>query len=77
MKHQATSPGEASSTPPIPEPPKNGSVDSATLELLASWRLEDATQNPEDIRAAEQELAEFKRAMNENRTRAGEPPLYS
>ena len=76
MKNQTTSSSEASSTPPIPQPPPNGSIDSATLELLASWRLEDATQNPEDVRAAEQELAEFKRAMNENRTRAGEPLLY-
>ena len=54
----------------------NGSLDTATLELLASWRLQDATEDPEEIRAAEQELAEFKRAMNENRASAGEPLLY-
>ncbi len=43
-------------------------------ELLQSWIDEDATDDPDEIRVAEQELAEFKRAMNENR--AGERPLY-
>jgi hypothetical protein len=50
-------------------------IDHATLELLAAWRREDATQNPEELRAAEQELAEFKRTMNENRASSGQP-LY-
>jgi hypothetical protein len=54
----------------------NGAVDTATLELLQGWRLQDATDKPEEVRAAEQELTEFKRAMNENRTLAGEPPVY-
>jgi hypothetical protein len=57
-------------------PSGNSTIDIATLELLQSWRLQDATDNPEEIRTAEQELAEFKRAMNENRTLAGEPLLY-
>jgi hypothetical protein len=51
-------------------------IDTATLELLRAWRLEDATGNPEEIGTDEQELIEFKRAMNENRTLAGEPLLY-
>jgi hypothetical protein len=51
-------------------------VDRATLELLAAWRAEDATTDPEEIRAAADELAEFKRSMNESRVSAGEPPLY-
>jgi len=51
-------------------------IDTATLELLRAWRLEDATDNPEEIGTEEQELIEFKRAMNENRTLAGEPLLY-
>jgi hypothetical protein len=76
MKHRTTSPSEAGSTPTIAQPSTNGSIDRATLELLARWRREDATQNPEDVRAAEQELAEFKKAMNENRTRSGEPLFY-
>jgi hypothetical protein len=48
----------------------------ATLELLANWRVQDATTDPEQIRAAEQEVADFKKAMNENRTVAGEPVLF-
>jgi hypothetical protein len=53
-----------------------GSIDTASLKLLASWRLQDATDDPEEVRAAEQELAEFKKAMNDARAAAGEPPLY-
>jgi hypothetical protein len=51
-------------------------IDRATLELLATWRREDATENPAEVRAAEQDLAEFKKAMNENRAGSGEPLLY-
>jgi hypothetical protein len=58
--------------PPLSQP----TVDTATLELLASWRTQDATDDPVDLRAAEQELADFKRAMNEGRAAAGEPLLY-
>ena len=62
----------------VPTPPQTqgGSVDLATLELLASWRQQDATTDPEEVRAAERELAEFKKAMNENRALAGEPVLF-
>jgi hypothetical protein len=52
------------------------SVDTATLELLEAWRRQDATDDVEQLRAAERELTEFKKAMNESRTLAGEPPLY-
>jgi hypothetical protein len=62
--------------PPRPQVSGNGAIDTATLELLASWRMQDATADPEQIRAAEQELAEFKRALNESRTVAGEPVLF-
>jgi hypothetical protein len=58
-------------------PPPSGSIDTATLTLLAAWRQEDATTDPEQIRSAEQEVAEFKKAMNENRAVAGELALYS
>jgi hypothetical protein len=62
--------------PPLPQVSGNGAIDTATLELLASWRVQDATADPEQIRAAEQELAEFKKAMNESRTVAGELALF-
>jgi hypothetical protein len=57
-------------------PDPNPEIDHATLELLASWRREDATDDPAVIRAAEQSVAEFKKAMNDNRIEAGEPVLY-
>jgi hypothetical protein len=62
--------------PPGAHPSANGSIDTATLDLLETWRLQDATDDPEQLRAAEQELTEFKKAMNENRTLLGEPLLY-
>jgi len=72
VKHRTTS--EAACTSPTST---NGSIDTATLEILASWRLEDSKPTPEQIRAAEEELREFKRAMNENRTTVGQPILFS
>jgi hypothetical protein len=76
MKNQTTSPDEKSPAQPIVTASANGSIDSATLKLLASWRVEDAAKNPEEVLAAEKELAEFKKAMNENRAYSGEPILY-
>ncbi len=76
MEHQTTSRGETTRTGPLAPSSTNGSIDSATLELLARWRVEDATNNPEAIQAAEKEVAEFKAAMNDNRTRSGESLLF-
>jgi len=64
------------SRPPSPSRPTPEAINYATIQLLRSWRAQDATDDPEAIRAAEQELVEFKKAMNENRALAGEPPLY-
>jgi hypothetical protein len=52
-------------------------MDTATLDLLASWRLEDSNPTSDQIRDAEEQLREFKQAMNENRKSAGEAKLYS
>jgi hypothetical protein len=46
------------------------------LDLLAVWRQQDATSDPDQIRAAEEDLAEFKKGMNESRTAAGERVLF-
>ena len=74
MKHQTIS---ATATKlPLPQPSSPGSIDTATLELPASWSVQDATDNPEVLRAAEQGFSAFKKAMNEYRTAAGEPRLY-
>lgn len=73
MRSQASSEPEpiGSAAPPPGEAP-----DTETLELLASWQREDATSDPDQIRAAERELADFKRAMNDARAISGEPVLY-
>lgn len=60
----------------MPPSPPVGGIDTATLELLEGWRQQDATTDPEQIRAAEQEIAEFKKAMNENRSATGERKLF-
>ena len=56
---------------PPPQMAQMGAIDAATLELLAAWKAEDATTDPEKLRQADEEVAEFKKAMNENRAAAG------
>ena len=76
MKQQITAETNPVRPPTQPSTSTSGPVDTATLELLRSWRLQDATDNPAELRAAEQELIEFKKAMNDSRTASGEPRLY-
>lgn len=47
--------------------------DNATLDLLKGWRREDATTDPVQIRAAEEELTEIEKAINDARASSGEP----
>ena len=47
-----------------------------TIALLRSWIAEDATDDPEEIRKAEEELIEFQRNMNAPRKEAGERLLF-
>jgi hypothetical protein len=49
---------------------------TATMALMRSWLEEDATDDPAEQQAAEQELREFKRGMNESRQEAGARLLY-
>ena len=51
-------------------------VDTATLDLLSVWQLEDATSDPAQLKAAEEELAVFMKAVNEARIASGEPLVY-
>jgi hypothetical protein len=53
-----------------------GSVDTATLELLAAWKAEDATTDKEKLRQADEEVAAFKKAMKENRVATGARLLF-
>jgi len=50
--------------------------EDATVALLTRWLEEDATDDPEEIRKAQEELDGFKRAMNAERERAGARRLY-
>jgi hypothetical protein len=72
MKQPSTTHAMSDQAPP----PPMGSVDVATLELLASWKAQDATTSPEQIRAAEDEVTEFMKSMNENRAATGERLLF-
>jgi hypothetical protein len=47
-----------------PAPPPDN---SRTIALLQQWAREDATDDPAAIAQAEQELAQFKAALNANR----------
>ncbi len=49
---------------------------TARMALLQSWLDEDSTNDPEKIRAAEEDLREFKRNMNLTRKQAGARLLY-
>jgi predicted alpha/beta-fold hydrolase len=62
--------------PPQPRGLSNGSIDTATLELLAAWKAEDATTDPEKLRYADEEVATFKKAMDENRAASGARLLF-
>jgi hypothetical protein len=57
-------------------PPTTAAIDTATLELLASWKAEDATTDPEKLREADEEIAQFKKAMNANRAATGARLLF-
>ena len=50
--------------------------ETATMALMRSWLEEDATDDPAERQAAEQELNEFKRNMNQPRKEAGARLLY-
>jgi hypothetical protein len=52
------------------------SVDTATLDLLLLWQEEDATADPAQLRAAEEDLAAFMKKLNDARTASGEPLVY-
>jgi hypothetical protein len=48
----------------------------ATRDLLRTWQEEDATDDPEEIRKAEEELTAFKQGINAVRAEAGARILY-
>ena len=70
---------QPSTSGPLNDPPfplSGSSVDTATLELLATWKAQDATTDPERLREADEEIAEFKKAMNASRAETGARLLF-
>jgi hypothetical protein len=49
---------------------------AASIALLESWLAEDATNDPEEIRKAQEDLDEFKQAINAERERGGLRRVY-
>ena len=45
---------------------------AAAIAMLRQWVVEDATDDPEEIRKADEEVQELKRNMNANRAATGE-----
>ena len=48
----------------------------AAIDLLYQWRVEDATDDEEELARRDTELDEFKVNMNANRALEGRPPVY-
>lgn len=59
-----------------PERSELESVDWGTLALLAAWRAEDATEDLDELREADEEILAFKKSMNENRAAVGAEPIF-
>ena len=49
---------------------------AASIALLQSWLAEDTTDDPEEMRKAQEELETFKQALNAERERAGARRIY-
>lgn len=55
----------------------NGAPPLGSLaEMFAQWREEDATDDPEELRRADEELEELKANLNANRAANGERLLF-
>ena len=48
----------------------------AAIALLQSWMVQDATDDPEEIRRADDEFDELRRNLNANRAATGERPVF-
>jgi len=50
-----------------------GMRDQATIDLIERWEAQDKTDDPEELARRQQELDEFKAAMNRNRLESDGP----
>lgn len=64
------------SLPPVPSQaqfvPVIDAENSAAIAMFNQWIAEDATDDPEEIRKADEEVAELRRNLNANRAATGE-----
>jgi hypothetical protein len=69
---------ERAATEPVaaPSAPLVDAENAAAMAMLEQWMIEDATVDPDEIRAAEEDLAEFKRNLNANRAATGERLVF-
>ncbi len=67
---------DMSTTAPTQQAPVLNAEQQAAIDLLNSYLETEATDDPEEIRKAEEELAEFKRNLNANRAATGERLLF-
>lgn len=69
---------QVAATPTISAPVRTAltAEQEAAIVLLTSYLETEATDDPEEIRKAEEELEEFKRNMNANRVATGERLVY-
>ena len=64
--------------PPIPivTAPTIDAENAAAIAQLQAWLKEEATDDPEEIRKADAEVAELMDNLNRNRIESGERPLF-
>ena len=68
-------------TPAAPPDPAEGTAEltdkqKGLLALLASWKEEDHTDDPEELARRDREITEFKNNMNQWRAEEGRGPVY-
>jgi hypothetical protein len=73
--HLQNTAGTTATAPTQPTPTLDAKQ-LAAIALLNSYLETEATDDPEEIRKAEEELEEFKRNMNANRAATGERLVF-
>jgi hypothetical protein len=62
--------------PPLELPPVVDEENAIAIHLLQGWLKDEATADPEELKEAEVDLAEFKQNLNVNRANTEERPIF-
>ncbi len=62
--------------PPVDTATAEFEANAASIALLKSWLSQDDSSDPDEIRHAQDELDQFKQAINAERDRAGARRVY-